>query len=434
MKKIVLMPALVIFSLMTAPMDSIACTHITLKGPDGTVISGRTLEWAGFDMEMRLVVVPRNAELESLPMTDTKPGMTWKARYGFVGVDMLKLAFDDAINEKGLSSQSLYLPGFAEYQEYDPAQAASSITALDLNAWVVSQFATVDEVRAALTSGEVRVVPFIHPAFGGSVPLHWAITDASGKEIVVEYVGGRLHIYDAPLGVMTNSPPYPWHLTNLRNYLNLQPVDWKEVKIDGMTLTPIGVGSALLGLPGDITPPSRFIRAVAFSQTARKTKGGYDTVVELFRILDNFNVPAEQANPEELEELGLEPLPYGGTQYTIAFDLKNRVLYYHTDDDRSVRKVDLNEIDFGALHETIRQPLRGNGAGVMDVTPGHGAMTPGTGRPAGGDRDAHGCIGSAGYRWCAKTRQCERPWELAEKEQFENTMEAFDRFCGQTER
>ena len=369
MKKSLISLVSAAFVLMAAFADSNACTHITLKGPNGTVISGRTMEWAGFDMEMRLVIVPPGAELKSLPMTDKKAGMSWKAKYGFVGVDMLKLAFDEAMNEKGLSSQSLYLPGFAKYQEYDPAQADHSITAPDLNKWVASRFATVDEVRAALTSGKVRVVPFVHPAFGGSVPLHWAITDASGKEIVVEYVDGQLQIYDAPLGVMTNSPPYSWHLTNLRNYLNLRPVDWKEVKIDGMTLTPIGVGSALLGLPGDITPPSRFIRAVAFSQTARKTKGGYDTVTELFRILDNFNVPAEKSDPAELEKLGLKPLPYGGTQYTIAFDLKSLVLYYHTDDDRSLRRVDLKKIDFGSMKEPIFRPLRGNGAGVIDVTP-----------------------------------------------------------------
>jgi len=369
MKKILLLPAFAFLAIMVVFTSANACTHITLKGPDGTVIAGRTMEWAGFDMEMRLVTVPRGAELKSLPMTDKKPGMSWKTKYAFVGVDMMELAFDEAMNEKGLSSQSLYLPGFAKFQKYDPAQAANSITAPDLNKWVVSQFATVDEVKAALTEGKVRIVPFVHPAFGGSVPLHWAITDASGKEIVVEYVDEKLHFYDAPLGVMTNSPPYQWHLTNLRNYLNLRPVDWKEVKIDGMTLKPIGVGSALLGLPGDITPPSRFIRAVAFTQTARKTKGGYDTVAELFRILDNFDVPAEKSDPEMIKKLGLKPLPYGGTQYTIAFDLKERIVYYHTDDDPSIRKVDLKKIDFDSLKGIIRTPLRGNGAGVIDVTP-----------------------------------------------------------------
>ena len=91
--------------------------------------------------------------------------------------------------------------------------------------------------------------------------MHWAITDAAGKQIVVEYVGGSLHVYDAPLGVMTNSPSYDWHLTNLRNYINMRPVAWPDMKISGMVLKPIGMGSGMLGLPGDITPPSRFIRA-----------------------------------------------------------------------------------------------------------------------------------------------------------------------------
>ncbi|BAF72073.1 linear amide C-N hydrolase [Sulfurovum sp. NBC37-1] len=368
MKKMITIPIIVVFSLITAFITAGACTHISLKGVDGTTVSGRTMEWAGFDMEMRLRVIPRNAKLKSLPMTDKKLGMHWKAKYGFVGVDMMKMSFDEAMNEKGLSSQSLYLPGFAKYQEYNPAQAANSITAPDFNKWIVSQFATVDEVRSVLKRGKVRIVPFIHPAFGGSIPLHWAITDASGKEIVVEYVDGKLHIYDAPLGVMTNSPPYPWHLTNLRNYLNIRSVDWKQVKIDSMTIRPIGAGSALLGIPGDFTPPSRFIRAVAFKQTARKTKGGYDTVTELFRILDNFNVPAEKVDPNALKKMGLKPLPYGGTQYTCACDLKNLIYYYHTDNDRSVRKVDLKKIDFTSLKKPFTMSLRGNRNDPIDVT------------------------------------------------------------------
>jgi len=367
MKKILMALAFVSLSFLATLTTSNACTHITLKGADGTIVSGRTMEWGDFDLHMNLLVVPRSSALKSHPMPDGKAGKNWKAKYGFVGIDMLDMAYIDAMNEKGLSALMLYFPGSAEYPKYDPAQAADSITAADIVKWAVSSFENVDQVREALAS--TRVASFSHPSVGGQVDMHWAIADADGNQIVVEYVDGKLDIYDAKLGVMTNSPPYDWHLTNLRNYINMRPVAWPAMKIADMELKPIGVGSGMLGLPGDITPPSRFIRAVAFSQTARKTTDGYDTVIELFRILDNFNVPIDDIDPKQLKALELDPVRFSGTQYTSAYDMKNLVLYYHTDNNRTVRKVDLTAIDFGSLKKSITTSLRGDGTGVIDVTP-----------------------------------------------------------------
>ena len=117
------------------------------------------------------------------------------------------------------------------------------------------------------------------------------MTEPSGKAIVIEYLKGELKIFDAPLGVITNSPSYDWHETNLRNYINLSPVAIPDKKIGDLDFKPLGGGSGMIGLPGDFTPPSRFVRAVAFSKTARPTNTGEETMYELFRILDNFNVP-----------------------------------------------------------------------------------------------------------------------------------------------
>lgn len=119
----------------------------------------------------------------------------------------------------------------------------------------------------------------------------------------------------------------------------------------------LSVAPGMLGLPGDFTPPSQFVRAAAFSQTARKTKGGYDTVRELFRILDNFNVPVLAVEAGKLPE-GLKPLCCSSTQNTTAVDLKNLVIHYHTDTDLTVREFDLKKIDFGTIGpQPIHQPL-----------------------------------------------------------------------------
>ena len=92
-------------------------------------------------------------------------------------------------------------------------------------------------------------------------PFHYVVYDAAGASIAIEPIGGKLKIYDNPLGVMTNSPTFDWHMTNLRNYIALNPRNVPPLKIDGMTFRQFGEGSGMLGLPGDTTPPSRFVRA-----------------------------------------------------------------------------------------------------------------------------------------------------------------------------
>lgn len=345
-----------------------ACTRITLKGEDGTVVTGRTMEWGAFDIEPDSVVIPRGISLTATEMPDGKKGATWKTKYGVVAVTMLhKDAYADALNEKGLSASALYMPGFAKYEDYDPAMADKSIGPLDVVAWITTQFDTIDQVRKAIDA--IKVAPTVEQSLGFSPPMHYIVTDSTGASIVIEYLEGALKIYDAPLGVMTNSPSYDWHMTNLRNYMNLRAVGWPEVSNSQIDLTPIGSGSGMLGLPGDFTPPSRFVRAVALSQTARKTTGGFDTVREVFQIMDSFNVPLPLADNEIGK--GLSPACCSDTQYTVVADTKNMILYYHTDTARIVRKIDLKQIDFSAGDGKVKkQALRiGEEDAIKDVTP-----------------------------------------------------------------
>ena len=146
---------------------------------------------------------------------------------------------------------------------------------------------------------KVRIVGVVEPAIGIAAPIHLMVTEPGGKAIVIEFTAGAVKIHDAPLGVITNSPNYDWHTTNLRNYVNLSAVALPMKKIEDMNFAPLGGGSGMIGLPGDFTPPSRFVRAVAFAKSARPTATGTETMYELFRILDNFNVPLGAAEGEE---------------------------------------------------------------------------------------------------------------------------------------
>ncbi len=356
--------AIIAFAATTA-LPSNACTGITLKALDGSVVCGRTMEWGSFDLLSRVVIIPRGHHFTG-QTPDQKPGKTWTGIYGITGLDaMEKDIIADGMNERGLTVGLFYHPGFAEYAAYDPGRAADSIAPLDVGQFLLSQCATVEEARTVLA--KILVVPVVEPAIGLAPPLHYFVTEPGGKAIVVEFLKGEMKIFDAPLGVLTNAPTYDWHETNLRNYINLSPVALPGKKIGELDFKPLGGGSGMIGLPGDNTPPSRFIRAVAATQTARVTPTGGETIYELFRILDNFNLPlgAAEGSGEEKTK-GMR----SSTIWTTAYDTKNRVMYYHTQNNRRVRMVDLKKIDFTKAGEIVKLPLdKQKAQDIEDITP-----------------------------------------------------------------
>lgn len=343
----------------------IACTGITLKAKDGAVVFGRTLEWGSFDLKSRVSIIPRGYEFTG-HTPDGKPGMGWQGKYGIVGIDAVeKDMIVDGMNEKGLCVNVFYHPGFAEYQKYETAKATETMGPTDVGQYLLSTCATVGEVMAAV--GKVRVVAVLEPALGIPAPVHYIATEPSGKAVVIEYLKGELKLFDAPLGVITNAPGYDWHETNLRNYVNLSAVALPGKKIDDLDFRPLGGGSGMIGLPGDFTPPSRFVRAVAFAKSARPTNSGDEAVYELFRVLDSFNVPLGAAEGTgESKTQGMR----SSTIWTTAYDTKSKTLFYHTQHNRRVRKVELNKIDFNSIREIVRLPLdKEKKQDIEDVTP-----------------------------------------------------------------
>lgn len=318
------------------------CTGITLIAKDGSAIQARTQEWGTFFLDSELMIVPRRqAFFGTTP--DGKTGLSWVSKYGSVGLNVVHSpVLADGMNEKGLTVSSLYLPGFEEAQKYDTGKARQTIAIMEVPVWILSSFANTDEVRENLPN--IRVTDVVLKSFHGvAPPIHFLITDSAGKTIVVEYTHGRLNIYDDPVGVMTNSPEFPWHLTNLRNYVGLHSQPNQAIKIGNLELAPFGAGNGMIGLPGDYTPPSRFVRATALRNTGVQQETGYQAINEAFRILDNFNIPLGSTDTKE-------NLPkdetIGSTQWTTAMDTKSLRYYYHTMFNRMLRMVDLKTINF----------------------------------------------------------------------------------------
>ena len=141
--------------------------------------------------------------------------------------------------------------------------------------------------------------------FGFVPPVHYIVHDAGGGCAVLEYVETQLKVHKNHLGVLTNSPTFDWHVTNLRNYINLGVTGLPPLKLEGKAFAPFGQGSGMLGLPGDFTPPSRFIRAVAFTQSALPVDKAEDGVKQAFHILNQFDIPKGDGPREERRSRGV---------------------------------------------------------------------------------------------------------------------------------
>jgi len=322
-----------------------ACTAMIFKAQDGTGIYARTMEWGAFDLKSDMVLVPRAMAFASA-LGGGQTGMTWKNVYGFVGINAAGLPYAaDGMNEAGLAVGALFFPGFAEFQEPSADQQSVSVSSVDLVNYILSNFKTVGDVREAIA--KIRVVrnAEIEKEFGSPVPLHHIVTDSTGASIVIEYTKSGLAIFDNQVGVMTNSPTYDWHLLNLRNYANLKPSGASPQRsIDGVSLAPFGAGSGMLGLPGDFTPPSRFVRAVAFVNTMEPVKDAAEAVSAASTMLNNFDIP------KGLVREGTRPEDYhlGYTQWSVIADTTHKVYYYWTMYDRRMRSVDLGKLNFDA--------------------------------------------------------------------------------------
>ena len=335
-----LLAAVMAGALLAQP--ALACTGVMLKTSDGSLVHGRTVEF-GMTIESSIAVVPRGQAFTG--RTPAGDGLKYNAKYAAVGaIAFSDVKLLDGMNEKGLAAGAFYFPTFADYTPVTPDNQAKGLSPADFPNWILTQFASVEEVRRAIEAGEAVVTPTVLDIWGPEAPpFHFAVYDNTGASIVIEPIGGRLVIHDNPLGVMTNSPTFDWHMTNLRNYISLNPRNAPPVKIDGQTFQQFGQGSGMIGLPGDFTPPSRFVRAAIFSAAAIPSKTAETGIAQVFHILNNFDIPVGVSR--EVSE-GVVQSDY--TMLTTARDPQSLRYYYKSYDDQTIRMVDLKQMDLDA--------------------------------------------------------------------------------------
>lgn len=327
--------AIILFSISTAD----ACTGIKLKTKDGKTVSGRTLEF-GVEVVTSLIAVPKNYQF--VGKTNNGDGMKYISKYAMTGIiTFTEMNIADGMNSAGLSCGAFYFPTIAEYTPLTKENQSKALSPIDFNNWVLAQFATVDELRKAIENNEVVIVPTVLEGWGAEAPpFHYVVYDKSGNSIAIEPIGGKLVVFDNPIGVMTNSPSFDWHLTNLRNYVHLRPENTNTMTLNGEKYMQLGQGTGMYGIPGDFTPPSRFVRATAFSITALPSETSFDAIKDVFHILNNFDIP--KGFSREVVK-GVIYADY--TQLTCARDPQTLRYYYKTYNNQTVKEFDLGAFD-----------------------------------------------------------------------------------------
>jgi penicillin V acylase-like amidase (Ntn superfamily) len=296
--------ATVVLALAALHGEANACTAVDVIAADGTVVAGRTMEWA-FDMQWKVVSIPRGTAIVlDAPPALKLPATTVRTRHAMVGVApgiIPGMVLLEGQNSAGMGFSANFLPGFTRYQEVTPKDTGY-VSILNFTNWALGMHGTVAELRAALPGVKVWTDPSL-PTGPAPPTLHFVFVDRGGAGLVVEYVDGELKIHENAVHVLTNAPPYDWHLANLRNYLNLTPVGVESLRIGSADVTSIGQGGGTLGLPGDSTPPARFVRAAFLRQHVTRPADAEQAIQAAGHVLNTVDLPRGIAQSRQGDQL-----------------------------------------------------------------------------------------------------------------------------------
>ena len=303
------------------------CTAIALNTED--FYFGRNLDLE-YGFGERVVITPRNFPFEF------RMAGEMRAHYAVIGMATVMDGYPlyaEACNEKGLCIAGLNFPQNAHYPE-GAASYKVNISPFELTAWLLGQCADVREAREVLSRTHLTRMDFSREV--RLSPLHWMISDKNGS-ITVECMRDGLHIHDNPVGVLTNNPPFEFHMTNLRQYLNLTSGYPENRFHSEVKLSPFGVGLGSIGLPGDFSPVSRFVKTVFLKYNLKCERGEMGSIAGFFHLLDSVAMP----DGAVMTQSGL----YEYTRYSSCINADKGIFYYKTYRNGSITAVDMRRED-----------------------------------------------------------------------------------------
>lgn len=304
------------------------CTALTLKSEDGYHLFGRNMDLS-YSFHQAVTLLPRNYECK-----DRVTGNMRKNKYAIIGMAALiddYPAFADAMNEKGLGCAGLNFPGYCHFEK-TPINGKNNIAPYDLILWILSNFETVDEVAKGLQEVELVAIPMNEKT---PIPtLHWIVADKYGKSIVIERTKEKLSVYENPIGVLTNSPTFDWHLTNLNEYMKTTPIQPQGTTWGEKELSPSGVGAGTNGLPGGFSGVDRFVRIAYLKAQNPPTENLEAGVSQFFHMLNNVAMPMGAVISDDLQDF---------TIYTSCMCQEKGIYYYATYKSYGINAIDMNK-------------------------------------------------------------------------------------------
>lgn len=302
------------------------CTAATYKTKD--FYFGRTLDYE-FSYGDEITITPRNYPIKFRHTCEIE------SHYAIIGMACVMNDFPlyyDAINEKGLGMAGLNFVGNAHYNSVQ--QGKDNIAQFEIILWILSQCESVKDAR-----GLLEKINITDTTFSESLPaaqLHWIIADKN-EAITVEARRDGLKVLDNPVGILTNNPPFEMQMQNLNNYMLLSPRDPKNTFSDDLSLTMYSRGMGAIGLPGDLSSQSRFVRASFVKMNSVSGDSETESVSQFFHILGSVD---QQRGCDYVENDKLEI-----TIYTSCCNADKGIYYYTTYDNHQISAVDMHKTD-----------------------------------------------------------------------------------------
>lgn len=313
------------------------CTAVTYKTKD--FYFGRTLDYE-FSYGEEITVTPRNYEFPFRNMGSMKNHF---ALIGMAHVEMDYPLYYDAVNEKGLAMAGLNFPGNAYYGS--EINHRDNVATFEFIPWILGQCSCVREARKLLKNINLTKVSFRDTL--PAAQLHWMVADRN-ESVVVESVREGIRIYENPAGVLTNNPTFPEQLFQLNNYMHISPRTPQNEFSEKLSLNVYSRGMGALGLPGDLSSQSRFVRAAFVKLNSVSGASEAESVSQFFHILGSVE---QQRGCCELGEGSYET-----TIYTSCCNGDRGIYYYTAYDNHQITAVDMHREELNAV-SLVRYPL-----------------------------------------------------------------------------
>lgn len=300
------------------------CTAMTYKCADHYF--GRNLDLE-YHYHEQVCITPRNYIFAFHHIEEMKRHY---ALIGMANVEDNYPLYYDATNEKGLSMAGLSMLGNTYYKEVD--EKKYNIAPFELIPWILGQCATIEEVRKLLEQTHIVAEAFSETL--PATPLHWMISDEK-ESIVVECLKEGMKIYDNKIGVLTNNPPFLMMLQHLNNYMYLSNQRVKNNFSEAIDFDVYSNGLGMLGLPGDVSSVSRFVRCVFYKFNSKNKYSEEASVSQFFHILESVK--------QIRGSVEIEKEKYEKTIYTCCINTTKQIYYYKTYDNHTISAIALNK-------------------------------------------------------------------------------------------